>query len=421
MAKAKKTEDKTPKAPAKAAAKSAVKKPVAKPVAAKATSGLRATKPATPKTASVKAKAATATAKAPRASAATAVKEAPAKSRKPAAKAAVAESKVSEVKSRGSAAASKLDAAALRTLDKEDVELPQEYGDTKVVLLNRDPEWIFAYWEVNRATRKRFGIERGTHNKQFVLRLHELRLDNGKTTPTDTAVNDYTSSWYLRIPNTASRYMVELGVYGEKNKFISITTSNPIEIPRMSISEETDVEFAEINDEIYGQIVHLSGGRHFREKVEGDDFVHSLQQRVIETLSHGPLSSGANSFFGHSSFGLSSGSLSSSSLTSSIFTAMGPGAGGEGALSRPKGKGDFWLEVGVDVIVYGATEPDAKVKFMGQEVKLTPDGTFRMRMVFPDTTIEFPVEATSADGKHKRGVKPIVKRHTEGSPHKPLK
>ena len=72
------------------------------------------------------------------------------------------------------------------------------------------------------------------------------------------------------------------------------------------------------------------------------------------------------------------------------------------------------------MIVYGATEPDAKVKFMGQEIRLTQDGTFRVRMVLPDTTIEFPVDATSADGEQKRGVKPVVQRWTEGDPKKPL-
>jgi hypothetical protein len=41
-------------------------------------------------------------------------------------------------------------------------------------------------------------------------------------------------------------------------------------------------------------------------------------------------------------------------------------------------------------------------------------------MVLPDTTIEFPIDAVSADGEHRRAVKPVVKRHTEGDPRKPL-
>jgi len=37
-------------------------------------------------------------------------------------------------------------------------ELPKEYGETKIVLLVRDPEWVFAYWEINDEIRFRHGL-----------------------------------------------------------------------------------------------------------------------------------------------------------------------------------------------------------------------------------------------------------------------
>src|ERR1043166_5379697 len=49
-------------------------------------------------------------------------------------------------------------------------ELPLEYGDTKIVLLVRDPEWIFAYWEVNDATRQELRIPREGHSRRIVIR-----------------------------------------------------------------------------------------------------------------------------------------------------------------------------------------------------------------------------------------------------------
>ena len=75
----------------------------------------------------------------------------------------------------------------------------------------------------------------------------------------------------------------------------------------------------------------------------------------------------------------------------------------------------FWLVVDAEVIVYGATEPDAKVKFMGRPIRLNPDGTFGVRMALPDGMIEFPVEATSADDVETRWVMPVVNRRTDGS------
>jgi hypothetical protein len=317
----------------------------------------------------------------------------------------------------------------MREVEQRERELPLEYGDTKVVLLTRDPEWIFAYWEINTSTRKKFGLQRGAHTKSLALRVYTL--SSHSHIPTfDVPVNDYTSSWYIRVPRGGSRFRVDLGTYDAQGGFVTVASSNELELPRMEIADSNDVEFAEINDEIYHQIVQLSGGVKLKERLGSDEFLRSLQQRVFETITGGALSSAglsSGSFFGLSSgvlssgaFGLSSGLLSSAALSSAgLFSA---GVGGEGMLhtASKERRSDFWLEVGVDVIVYGATEPDAKVTFMGQEIRLTPDGTFRVRMVLPDTTIEFPIDAVSADGEHRRAVKPVVKRHTEGDPRKPL-
>lgn len=317
------------------------------------------------------------------------------------------------------------------SLDESERELPLEYGDTKVVLLVRDPEWIFAYWEINTATRRKYGIPKGRHNKTLVLRVIELDDDDNMVNSYDVGVNDHTASWYVKIDHPNHRYVVELGLLEEEGGFDVIATSNEVQVPRRTIAEETDLEFAEINDEIYSQLVHLSGGTRIRERLGSDEFLRSLQERVSVSLGDdahfsGGLSSadilgGSSALYGPSS-GLFSGALSSGSLGSAIFSAMLPGAGGEGALKDTvearKGK-DFWLEVGVDVIVYGATEPDAKVRLMGQDIELNPDGTFRLRLVLPDTTIEFPVEATSGDGRETRRVKPVVVRYTEGDPRRP--
>lgn len=314
-------------------------------------------------------------------------------------------------------------------LSDESRELPLEYDDTKVVLLVRDPEWVFVYWEISSGLRRKLGLERGRHSKTLVLRVQENAQANGSASVYDVPVNDYTSSWYLRSRDSASKIRVTLGLFNDGGEFLEIATSNEIDLPRMGIADEGDVEFAEINDEIYGQIVQLSGGVRIGERLGSDEFLRSLQQRIYDTFREGPMSSGglsSGAFYGLSSgllgggSGMFSGSLipSSVSMFSEMFT---PGIRAE-HLGKPVEAGkerEFWLEVGVDVIVYGATEPNARVKFMGRDIELNPDGTFRVRMVLPDTTIEFPVEATSADGEETRKVKPVVARHTEGTPYEP--
>lgn len=64
----------------------------------------------------------------------------------------------------------------------------------------------------------------------------------------------------------------------------------------------------------------------------------------------------------------------------------------------------FWLIADAELIVYGATEPDATVTIAGRPVQLNPDGTFRFQMSFQDGLIDFPIMAVAADGEQTRSV-----------------
>lgn len=298
-------------------------------------------------------------------------------------------------------------------------ELPLEYDDTKVVLMVRDPEWLFAYWEISAATREQFDIPRGRHNKDLILRVFEFN-GPGETAQYDVAVNDYTSSWYIRLKDPSSTAQVTLGFLDENGNLSEITSSNRVQVPRMGISDETDVEFAEVNDEIYDQIVQLSGGSQIGERLGSDEFLRSLQRRLYDSLLESSPSSGGMYGLSSGLWGGASDLFSGSLIPSSISMFSDQFLPDEESGVTPAAKGGgFWLEVGVDVIVYGATEPNAKVSFMGRDIQLAPDGTFRVRMVLPDTNIEFPVVATSFDGEETRKVKPVVQRTTEGDPRRP--
>ena len=72
----------------------------------------------------------------------------------------------------------------------------------------------------------------------------------------------------------------------------------------------------------------------------------------------------------------------------------------------------FWLAVNTELIVYGATEPDAKVLVQGKPIPLRPDGTFSLRFALPDGKQRIPVEGTSRDGIDKITTVPIVTKET---------
>lgn len=79
----------------------------------------------------------------------------------------------------------------------------------------------------------------------------------------------------------------------------------------------------------------------------------------------------------------------------------GVGFSGSLPLIRPR---KFWLVADAELIVYGATEPDATVTIGGRPIKLNPDGTFRFQMSFQDGLIDYPIMAVAADGEQMRSI-----------------
>lgn len=63
---------------------------------------------------------------------------------------------------------------------------------------------------------------------------------------------------------------------------------------------------------------------------------------------------------------------------------------------------EFFMHVNAEVIFYGGTHPQAKVRIDGKPVALAPDGSFRYHFVFPDGNYEIPITATSPDGLETR-------------------
>ena len=73
----------------------------------------------------------------------------------------------------------------------------------------------------------------------------------------------------------------------------------------------------------------------------------------------------------------------------------------------------FRLNLSTELIVYGATEPDATVTIQGHPVRLSPDGTFRLRLALPDGEQTIGVKAVRADGEESREITPVVSRRTK--------
>jgi hypothetical protein len=84
-------------------------------------------------------------------------------------------------------------------------------------------------------------------------------------------------------------------------------------------------------------------------------------------------------------------------------TSFLPGPSGGEAQPESAPARNFWFTVNAELIIYGATEPDARVEIGGHPIRLRPDGGFSFRFALPNGRFELPVAALSADGVEFRG------------------
>jgi len=260
--------------------------------------------------------------------------------------------------------------------------LPRGYGKTMAALLPRDPEWMFAYWEITDETRAAVAAGHGADifaRGRQVLRLFDLSASGGAPGHFDVPVLFEAGSWYVHAPAGGRDYRCEAGLVTPAGEFIGLAASNTVSLPAARVSDQTDERWLAVSPD-FEKLLELSGVEYIGRG--SGEVAKSLAQRWEMLLSV---------FSRAASWGVSS-------LAS-------------GAAPRPAEK-SFRLAADCELVLYGATEPDAFVTVAGRRIKLNPDGTFSMRFALPDGATDLPVSAMSADEKQARKIELSVTRRT---------
>ena len=259
-------------------------------------------------------------------------------------------------------------------------ELPAHYDRDLIVLLVRDPWWLYSYWEVKAATYQKLKNELGPlfDTAQQALRVYDVSFINFNGSNAhryfDIALAHPASSWYIDTGSPGRSWCVDLGLKLSDGRFITIVRSNIVTTPLDGPSWVTDEEWMVPEDlfvKLYTSAVGLGGSPVKIKKPWAE-----VQKRAF------------------ASGGISSGAISP-------------------VKQKQERKRKFWLVVNTELIVYGATEPDAKVTVSAQPITLRPDGTFSLRFSLPDGKQVIPVEGTSADGIDTITITPIVTKETK--------
>jgi len=253
-------------------------------------------------------------------------------------------------------------------------EFPSYYDQDKIILQVRDPHWLHTYWELRNQTieglKNKLGD--GFYRAKKILRVYDVTniIFNGSNANSffDIQYNDFANSWYIDTAGPGHSWCVDLGLMLTDGRFITILRSNVAQTPLDGPSWVTDEEWM-IPEDVFARLYGMGFGLG-RSSPVGRAWKERAKQ------------------------GLFSSGISSSPVRKEIKERS------------------FWMKVDCELIVYGATQPDAKVTVQGMPINLRPDGTFTLRYYLPDGKQVIPVKATSADKLEERVITPIVTRET---------
>lgn len=308
---------------------------------------------------------------------------------------------------------------SLASVDEGLGDLPEGYGDSRIVLMPRDPQWAYTYWDIPNEHRAQMRSQGG---QQLALRIYDATdLDLNHQVPhsvQEYPCDEMAREWYLPIPVSDRDYIVEIGYRTFDGRWLMLSRSTAVRIPPTYPSDWVDDHFVTVEweSELRGQVIADLKQPTRTVVTYGKTGDSTLHDQMFD-MAQGPESQRiAGSVYGS----MQHGALPEQALSSYVFpsgvglwalpTASGISgltASGMGMFSASVGGAkprQFWLVADAELIVYGATEPDATVTIGGQQIQLSPDGTFRYQMSFQDGLIDFPIFAVAADGEQNREV-----------------
>ena len=323
-------------------------------------------------------------------------------------------------------------------------ELPESYGTKKLFLTARDPHWLYAHWDLTREQQNELNAE--STDGHLILRVFSGKIEGHPAY--EIHVHPESRHWFAHVERAGNSYAAELGYYSALGKWLRVAVSSGTVTPPDAAAKEDTAEFATIPYEFpFARLMQIiedavrdntplaQAIEELRRAGHPDlpRFAHSIHSPVI---APGPTRQWtpdqekalAKIISIDETRRVWMGSLEITELirrrlaheVASPVTAYGissPGLSSSptspfGAIKAATEKG-FWFNVNAELIIYGATEPNAKVTLGGHEIKLRSDGTFSFRFALPDGKYDLPAVAVSADGTDGRAAELKFSRSTE--------
>jgi hypothetical protein len=344
------------------------------------------------------------------------------------------------------------DTARIESFDQHEPRLPETYGTGKLLLAARDPHTLFAHWDLTNQQQHQYNSL--SADGRLALRAYAHAFSNQPAV--EVLVEPDSRHLFLPVERAGTGYVGELGYYQSDRQWKTVATSGPTTTPPDAPSQDTSVVFSApqargtiqpatqqtkapaapadasiiavsapawpFESEVSTESEQVSAMEpHLRDSSEdAPPFVKRgsrkqwtpVQERLLAEMIR--ISSQRREWI--SSAEIMELIRHEVEMPPEFDWPVLPGA--LVSISSPAGKQwvrkGFWFNINAELIIYGATEPNAQVAIAGRPIKLRPDGTFSCHFALPDGEYTLAATALSLENELRQATLNFS-RHTEYS------
>ncbi len=210
----------------------------------------------------------------------------------------------------------------------------------RLVVMVRGPYWLHVYWELTPAgiVRAQAALGELWHTAKPILRLLTVSSPGASTASErvarDIPIHGGVTNWYVDVLNPPQTYRMEIGYLATGGRFFSLARSNTVITPSSPADEKLDNHWSEVVEDC-DKIYAMSGG--YSPEVNSSELQEVLEERLRRPVG------------------------------SSIGNRYGTGA--EYLVMRDRA---VQFKVDAEMVIHGATHPEAQVTLQGAPLKLRP-------------------------------------------------
>jgi hypothetical protein len=207
------------------------------------------------------------------------------------------------------------------------------------------------------------GLQR--HTAIPVVRVFDT-TPNDQATATESLVQEVEigedlENWYVRVGDPSRTYKVQIGLRAVDGRFVAVARSRGVQLPQTGPS----AEISPWNNNGHGE----GNGRRRPAARQNGKHAHPTSAALKAKTSAGS---------------------------------------------------DFSFQLDAELIVHGATHPDAELTLLGEPVELSDDGTFAMRVRVPEGRQVIPAQAITPNRAERRTIVLSLERNTKELEPQPM-